>query len=325
MVNDIECIYMSVLNKMVSRLGFGCCPMGGHGWGITDEKELIEAVATAMDYGINFFDTADVYGIGVSEKVLGRALRGKRDKAVIATKFGVRREYDKFFYDNSLNWIEKAITFSLSRLQTDYIDLYQIHYWDKKTPIEEVCNYLGDLQKQGKILAFGVTNIDLIDKGFVQPIDKLATFSFEYSLANRIHESQINSMHEKLGPCFLSWGSLGQGILSGKYNQNSKFAENDRRRRKIYCNFHGEKLEQNLRIVNYIQSILPYYKNKTIVQIAIRWILDYIPFSIALTGIKRKEQLIENIGALNWKLNKEHIVKLCELSDPTGAISKNES
>lgn len=323
MTNDIESIYVSALNKMVSRLGFGCCPMGGHGWGITDEKELIEAVHTALDYSINFFDTADIYGIGVSEKVLGRALKAKRNKAIIATKFGVRRGYDKTFYDNSLKWIKQAVDLSLSRLQTDYIDLYQIHYWDKKTPIEEIFNILSDLQKQGKILTFGVTNIDLVEKSFVQPIDKLASFSFEYSLANRIHESQINSMHEKLGPCFLSWGSLGQGILSGKYNQNTKFAENDRRRRKIYCNFHGEKLEQNLRIVNYIQSILPYYKNKTIVQIAIRWILDYIPFSIALTGIKRKEQLIENIGALNWRLNKEHLVKLCELSDSIGGVGEN--
>ena len=325
MVNDIECIYIQALNKMVSRLGFGCCPMGEHGWGITDEKELIRAVHTALDYGINFFDTADIYGIGVSEKVLGKALKGKRDKAIIATKFGVRREHDKIFYDNSLNWIEQAINLSLSRLQTDYIDLYQIHYWDKKTPIEEVCNFLGDLQKQGKIVAFGVTNIDLIDKGFVQPIDKLATFSFEYSLANRIRESQIYLMHEKLGPCFLSWGSLGQGILSGKYNQNSKFAENDRRHHEVYCNFYGEKLKQNLRIVNYIKTILPYYENKTIVQIAIRWILDRIPFSIALTGIKRQGQLIENFGALNWQLNKKHIAKLCELSDPTGGIGENDS
>jgi aryl-alcohol dehydrogenase-like predicted oxidoreductase len=325
MANDIESIYIPALNKIVSRLGFGCCPMGEHGWGITDEKELIEAVHTALDYGINFFDTADIYGIGVSEKVLSKALRGRRHKAVIATKFGVRREQGKIFYDNSLKWIEQAINLSLSRLQTDYIDLYQIHYWDKKTPIEEICNFLDNLQKQGKILAFGVTNIDLIDKGFVQPIDKLATFSFEYSLANRIHESQIYSMHEKLGTCFLSWGSLGQGILSGKYNQNSKFAENDRRNREVYCNFYGKKLEQNLRIVNYIKTILPYYENKTIVQIAIRWILDKIPFSIALTGIKRKEQLIENIGALNWYLAKEHQTKLCELSAPTGVISENDS
>ena len=88
-----------------------------------------------MDYGVNFFDTADIYGIGVSEKVLGRALKGKRDKVVIATKFGVRREYDKTFYDNLSKWIKQAIDLSPLRLQTDYIDLYQIHYWDKKTPI----------------------------------------------------------------------------------------------------------------------------------------------------------------------------------------------
>lgn len=323
MTNDIECIYVPALNKMISRLGFGCCPMGGHGWGITDEKELIRAVHTALDHGINLFDTADIYGIGVSEKVLGKALRGRRHKAVIATKFGVRREQGKIFYDNSLKWTKQALDLSLSRLQTEYIDLYQMHYWDGKTPIDEVFSFLDDFRKAGKILAFGVTNIDLVDKGFVQPIDKLTTFSFEHSLANRIHESQIYSMHEKLRLCFLSWGSLGQGILSGKYDQNIKFAENDRRRREVCCNFYGKKLEHNLRIVDYIRTILPYYENKTIVQIAIRWILDQIAFSIALTGIKRKEQLMENLGALNWRLNKEHLVKLCELSDSTGGVGEN--
>ena len=197
MTNDIESIYVPALNKMVSRLGFGCCPMGGDGWGIADETDLIRAVHTALDYSINFFDTADIYGFGVSEKVLGRALKGKRDKVVIATKFGARREHDKTFYDNSLKWIKQALDLSLYRLQTGYIDLYQIHYWDKKTPIEEILNILSDLQKQGKILAFGVTNIDLVDKILSSGFSGIHPFCMHVDTIKEI-TNQLNYMYENI-------------------------------------------------------------------------------------------------------------------------------
>lgn len=167
MLKGIECLTLPVLHREVARLGFGCCPMGMHEWGSTDEKELIRAVHAALDEGISLFDTADIYGLGVSEEVLGKALKGRRDKAVVATKFGVRREDGKTFYDNTPEWINQAIDFSLSRLQTDYIDLYQMHYWDGRTPLSEVFAVLGELRKAGKILAVGVTNIDLIDRAIL--------------------------------------------------------------------------------------------------------------------------------------------------------------
>ena len=119
----------------VSRLCMGGCPMGGYGWGDTQENELIEAVHTAVDQGVNFFDTADTYGLGQSEKTLGKALGSHRKDVVIASKFGVRIENGKTFYDNSSSWIKEAVEGSLRRLGTDYIDLYQIHYRDGKTPI----------------------------------------------------------------------------------------------------------------------------------------------------------------------------------------------
>lgn len=324
-MSDPEYIEIPVLNKKIARVGFGCCPMGLHGWGATDETELIRAVHAALDKGVNLFDTADIYGLGVSEKVLGKALKERRHEAVIATKFGVRIEDGKTSYDNSMEWINKAVDLSLSRLQTDYIDLYQVHNWDGKTPVEEIFGFLSGLKKAGKILAFGVTNIDLIDVNIDRPIDNLSTFSFEYGLAKRTYEPKIHSNHEKLGLCFLSWGSLGQGILSGKYDQNPTLPENDRRRREVYCNFHGNKLAHNLRIVDYMREILPHYENRTLTQMAIRWILDQIPFSIALTGIKRPEQLEENCGGLGWKMDEEHHMKLCELSNFEGENSDNDS
>ena len=312
-MDQMEYIDFPVLNTKIARIGFGCCPMGRYSWGDIDESELIKAVHTAIGYGINFFDTADIYGIGESEKILGKALKGRRQNAIIATKFGVRRETGKTFYDNSEIWIKQAVEGSLLRLGTDYIDLYQLHYWDKKIPLDETFGVLEDLCKAGKIRAFGVTNIDLVDHDFTRP-DGLATFSFEYSLANRKFEPTILKNHEKLGLKFLAWGSLGQGILSGKYNLDTKFKGNDRRRLKTYNNFHDEQLVHNLRIVDYMRSILNRYKSKTLPQIAIRWILDQIPFSIALTGIKWPSQLIDNCGALNWNLTDQHRARLCELS-----------
>jgi len=315
MIVQPEYVDFPVLDLKVSRIGFGCCPMGQHDWGATDEHELIKAVHIALDCGVTFFDTADVYGLGVSEFVLGKALKGKRESVIIATKFGVRIENNQTFFDNSRKWINRAVDESLSRLGTDYIDLYQLHYLDKKTPIDETLCALQSLRKSGKIRAFGVTNIDLHDHGVTQPVDGLASFSFEYSLANRVFEPVVYANQKKLRLCFLSWGSLGQGILSGKYDQNTTFSETDRRRQEVYANFHGEKLAHNLRIVDYMRSILPYYKSKTLSQLAIRWILDQVPFSVALTGIKRPGQLMDNFGALNWELVEEHRVKLCELSD----------
>lgn len=325
MIVQPEYVNFPVLDLKVSRIGFGCCPMGQYDWGATDEHELIEAVHVALDCGITFFDTADVYGLGVSELVLGKALKGKRESAIIATKFGVRRENGRTFLDNSRKWINRAVDASLSRLGTDYTDLYQLHYWDKKTPIDETLCALQSLRNSGKIRAFGVTNIDLCGHGITQPVDGLASFSFEYSLANRVFEPVVYANQEKSGLCFLSWGSLGQGILSGKYDQNTTLPETDRRKLEVYVNFHGEKLAHNLRIVDYMREILPHYENKTLTQMAIRWILDQIPFSIALTGIKRTEQLKENCGGLGWKIDKEHHAKLCELSNLTVGIDEDDS
>lgn len=132
----------------VSRLCMGGCPMGGYGWGDTQENELIEAVHTAVDQGVNFFDTADTYGLGQSEKTLGKALGSHRKDVVIASKFGVRIENGKTFYDNSSSWIKEAVEGSLRRLGTDYIDLYQIHYRDGKTPIGEVIETLEEMKKR---------------------------------------------------------------------------------------------------------------------------------------------------------------------------------
>lgn len=310
----MEKILLKNSDLLVSRLCFGGCPMGGHGWGDVSRNELIYSVNQALDIGVNFFDTADVYGLGEGEKLLGEALGKDRKKAVIGTKFGVRVENGKTFYDNSPDWINKSIVESLKRLKTDYIDLYQVHYRDGETPISDVIETLTKLKKQGLIRHYGLSNLqpkDMID--LQEHIGEFSSFQEEYSLATRKKEEDLFISSNILSLTPLTWGSLGQGILTGKYDINSKFDINDRRSRDTYVNFHGNKLQHNLRIVKEMQRI-SYEIDKPVSAIAIRWILDYLPESVVIAGIKNRNQLAANAEALNWTLEEPYIDILKEVS-----------
>ena len=284
--------------------------MGQHGWGNTRTSDCIEAVHRALDLGIDFFDTADVYGLGVSESILGRALSNRSHSAVIASKFGVRHVEGRTFYDNSPEQIEASLDQSLTRLRRDYIDLYQVHYWDGTTSLADVFLTLERLKEKGKIRSYGVTNIDL--SPFMSDLPSgLVSFSFECSLANRKFEGLIDSLHAAAPMTFLSWGTLGQGILSGKYSQETRFAADDRRNREAYVNFHGEKLQKNLNIVEQLRKIQKNkYPRRSLAQLAIRWVLDRFPASVALVGIKRTEQLTDGAGALGWCLDEDDFLAM---------------
>lgn len=298
----------------VSRLCFGGCPMGGYNWGEVSRVELINAVNEAIDNGINFFDSADTYGLGEGESTLSEALGNKRSKAIIATKFGVRVENGNTFYDNSPKWINYAVEKSLKRLRTDYIDLYQLHYRDNKTDINDIVETLDRLKSRGLIRHYGLSNINEDDINELEKYSgEFVSFQNEFSLACRKNENDIFSLSRELKATPLTWGSLGQGVLTGKYNIESKFASNDRRSKKLYINFHGEKFNRNLEIVEHIKGLS---KNlgKTVPSIAIRWILDYIPNSVVIAGIKNSRQLHSNISALGWNLNNSQIKDLERIS-----------
>lgn len=294
----------------------GGCPMGGYGWGSNvAEQELIDAVHTALDNGVNFFDTADTYGLGQSELTLGKALKGRREKAVIASKFGVHAmKGTPTFYDNSPNWIRTSIEGTLKRLGTDYLDLYQIHYRDGKTPIEEVIDTLDDLKKKGYIRYCGLSNIHQEDIAELKAQKgKFVSFQDEYSLACRKNEQDMINLADELELSPLTWGSLGQGILTGKYDKNTTFSADDRRSRDIYVNFHGEKLLKNLEIVEVMKQISA-ENGKSVASIAIRFILDYLKESVVLVGVKRPSQLLSNVEAMGWKLSDEQLNLLDEVS-----------
>ncbi len=312
----MEYITLKNSDLKVSRICMGGCPMGGYGWGSNvQEQELIDAVNAALDSGVNFFDTADTYGLGQSEITLGKALGANRHKAIIATKFGVHAQQGQpTYYDNSPEWIRTSIEGSLKRLGTDYVDLYQIHYRDGKTPISEVIGTLEELKTKGYIRYYGLSNIHKEDieelrghKG------KFVSFQDEYSLACRKNEEDMINLSEELALSPLTWGSLGQGILTGKYDKNTIFAADDRRSRDIYVNFHGEKLQKNLEIVEKMKEIAE-ENGKSIPSIAIRFILDYLKDSVVLVGVKRPAQLYSNVEAMGWTLTNEQIKMLEEIS-----------
>lgn len=308
--------YITLKNSglRVSRLCMGGCPMGGYGWGTVEEQELIAAVNTALDRGINFFDTADTYGLGQSERTLGKALGSRRGEAVIATKFGVRVENGRTTYDNSPEWIVTACENSLRRLKTDYIDLFQIHYRDGKTDLSTVVETLEILRRQGKIRYFGLSNLKRTDLPELEHQKcSFVSLQNQYSLACRDLEQDILELSEKMEVSPLTWGSLGQGILTGKYDKNGVFGSDDRRSREIYVNFHGDKLLKNLEIVEQLKTIAEVY-GKPVSAVAIRFILDYLPGSVVLCGVKRPEQILSNAEALDWTLRQQDVQYLDKIS-----------
>lgn len=310
----MEYITLHHSDLRVSRLCMGGCPMGGHGWGIVEEGELISAVRAALDRGINFFDTADTYGLGRSEQTLGKGLGSQRSRAIIATKFGVRVENGRTFYDNSPQWIRAACEGSLRRLGTDYIDLYQIHYRDGKTPIREVVDTLEQLRAEGKVRYFGLSNLTARDLDELNGLeDRFATHQNQYSLACRDLEGDILEISRRLGTNPMTWGSLGQGVLTGKYGKDAAFASNDRRSRSVYVNFHGDKLLKNLQIVEQLRAVAA-EQDMPVSAAAVRFILDQLPESVVLVGAKRPAQILENARALDGKLTESQLALLRQVS-----------
>ena len=298
----------------VSRLCIGGCPAGEYGWGNVSRAEVERAMLSAVEMGINFFDTADTYGLGRSEETLGETLRAHREQVVIATKFGVRVEGGKTFFDNSPAFIEQALGQSLKRLRTDRIDLYQVHYLDGVTPIPTLMEALIAHKEKGDIRAIGLSNItaDALPQ-LLHYREHIATFQNHFSLAHRDDEAAMRTLSDGLAAAPLTWGSLGQGVLTGKYGADVHFEANDRRSRAVYDNFYGDKLQKNLRIVEVMRPIAKAH-GVPLASVAVRWILDTLPNSVVITGVKTPQQAHDNAQAMAFRLAKDELTRLDEVS-----------
>jgi aryl-alcohol dehydrogenase-like predicted oxidoreductase len=302
-------------NLEVSALGLGCMGMSFGFGAAKDEQEMIRLIHAAVDRGITFFDTAEVYGPYTNEALVGKALEPVRDKVVIATKFGWEANPNDGGKWNALNsrpeHIKTVVEESLRRLRTDVIDLYYQHRVDLNAPIEDVAGAVKDLIAEGKVKHFGLSEAGANTIRRAHAVQPVTALQSEYSLFWRQPEEEIVPLLEELGIGFVPFSPLGKGFLTGKITAETKFESTDFR--SIVPRFSEENRQANQALVNLIAEFGK-KKNATPAQIALAWLLAKKPWIAPIPGTTRLDRLEENIGALQLKLTPDDLRELEEAS-----------
>jgi aryl-alcohol dehydrogenase-like predicted oxidoreductase len=298
----------------VSMQGLGCMGMSEF-YGDSDEQEALATIERALELGVRFLDTADMYGPFTNERLVGRAIAGRRDDVVLATKFGnVRGENgQRLGVRGDAEYVHQACNASLERLGTDHIDLYYQHRVDTEVPIEETVGAMAELVQQGKVRFLGLSeaSADTIRRAHeVHPISALQT---EYSLWTRDVEERILPTTRELGIGFVAYSPLGRGFLSGRFQSPDDIPEGDFRRHNP--RFQGENFERNRRIVERVQELAE-EKGLTPAQLALAWVHHRGEDVVPIPGTKRRRYLEENAQAAEVRLTDEDLTRLDEAAPP---------
>ena len=307
----------------ISEIAFGAWAIGGWMWGGADEKEAVAAIETAVDHGMTTIDTASVYGFGLSEELVGKAIKGKRDRVEILTKFGMEwnNKEGEYFFDTKDNsgkdtqiykWASKKKVMSdcdesLKRLKTDYIDLFQIHWPDATTPVQETMEALEILISQGKIRAGGVCNYPALLVAEACKTFNLASNQVPYSMVKREIEKDIVPYSIENNISILAYSPMQRGLLTGKIKPGHKFNEGDTRPSTPYYK------EPNLSLIlGFLDKLSPLAEehSATLSQLVLNWTIQQPGITCALAGARNPKQVIENVGASKFRLSDDEIKKI---------------
>jgi aryl-alcohol dehydrogenase-like predicted oxidoreductase len=295
----------------VSAVGFGCWEFGGK-YGYFDEGEVIQAVNRAIDLGINCFDTAEGYGLGKSEALLARALGPRRKEVIVVTKFGIMHEGRAKGRDSRRSEALAAIERSLKFLNTDYVDVYLVHWPDINTPFEETMLALEEIVQSGKARFVGVSNFRAEQIETCLRTRRVDVAQYGYHMFDRRLEREIFPTIQQHNIGLMTYGSLAHGLLTGAFTLETTFDEDDWRAKGMAFNmplFTPENFARNVAVVEELKPIAVRH-GKTMPNLALRWVLENPVVSVALIGFRKPEEVEASLGGLNWSLDSETLAEI---------------